>query len=163
MNARDPVLLDDGPLREIGEGLLARTLPKAAWTHRAHLLAALWLLRHRPDLELRRDLPGIIWRYNEASGTRNTDGGGYHGTITQFYLLALGSFRACLPASLPLHAEANCLLGTRFAAREFPLDYWSRERLFSLEARRVWVPPDRAAFDFDRIPIRLEWRTPRPL
>ena len=52
----------DAPIRHIGEGLLDRSLPKAEWTHRAHLLATLWLLQERPDLELRRDLPGIIWR-----------------------------------------------------------------------------------------------------
>ena len=116
-------------------------------------LTALWLLREHPELDLRRDLPGIIWRYNEASGTANTDSGGYHETITQFYLLALGSCRARLPAGLPLHEQANRVLASRFAARELPLDYWSRERLFSVEARRVWVPPDRAAFDFERIPL----------
>ena len=153
MNAPISALRDDSPLRAIGEGLLARTLPKVEWTHRAHLLAALWLMRERPDLELRRDLPGIIWRYNEASGTTNTDSAGYHETITQFYLLALARARARLPAGLPLHAEANRLLDSRFAAPDFPLDYWSRERLFSVEARRVWVPPDKAPFDFDRIPI----------
>jgi hypothetical protein len=148
-----PPYIDDAPLRRIGEGLLARSLPAAEWTHRAHLLAALWLLCERPELELRRDLPGIIWRYNEASGTANTDSGGYHETITQFYLLALGSCRARLPAALPLHEQANRLLASRFAARDLPLDYWSRARLFSVQARRVWVPPDRAPFDFERIPL----------
>lgn len=146
-------LTDDAPLRAIGEGLLAGSLPVAQWTHRAHLLAALWLMRTRPDLELRRDLPGIIWRYNEASGTANTDSSGYHETITQFYLLALGSCRARLPAALPLHELANRVLASRFAARELPLDYWSRPRLFSVQARRVWVPPDKAAFDFERLPL----------
>lgn len=153
MNAPLTQFASDAPIRHIGEGLLARSLPKAEWTHRAHLLATLWLMQERPDLELRRDLPGIIWRYNEASGTRNTDSGGYHETITQFYLLALASFRARLPAALPLTRQAERLLASPLAKHDLPLDYWQRETLFSVEARRVWVAPDKAPFDFERIEI----------
>jgi hypothetical protein len=83
---------DDEPMRALGRRLLDRTLPKAEWTHQAHLVATLYLLCERPDVDVELALPGIIWRYNEASGTRNTDSGGYHETITRFYLRALGAF-----------------------------------------------------------------------
>ena len=36
---------DDAAVRHVGEGLLARTLPKPEWTHEAHLAACLWLIR----------------------------------------------------------------------------------------------------------------------
>jgi hypothetical protein len=32
---------DDAAVRHVGEGLLARTLPRAEWTHEAHLAACL--------------------------------------------------------------------------------------------------------------------------
>ncbi len=148
-----PPFADDAPIRYVGLGLLARSLPKAEWTHQAHLLATLYLMQERPDLELRRDLPGIIWRYNQASGTTNTDSAGYHETITQFYLLALANFRARLPAELPLHRQAGLLLSSAFAAHDLPLEHWRRETLFSVEARRVWVAPDKAPLDFARLTI----------
>jgi hypothetical protein len=56
----------------IGEGLLARTLPKPAWTHPAHFAAAVWLIRCRPDLPAHIHMPGSIRAYNEATGLVNT-------------------------------------------------------------------------------------------
>ncbi len=41
---------DDASIVAIGEGLLAATLPRDAWTHEAHLAACCWLLRDRPDI-----------------------------------------------------------------------------------------------------------------
>ena len=32
-------------ITHLGEGLVARSLPKAEWTHAAHFAAALWLMR----------------------------------------------------------------------------------------------------------------------
>ena len=39
----------DAAVIAIGEGLTAKTLPKAQWTHAAHIAAALWLLRRLPE------------------------------------------------------------------------------------------------------------------
>jgi hypothetical protein len=36
--------------------------------HAAHFAAALWLLTRHPELDLPRELPGIIRAYNEATG-----------------------------------------------------------------------------------------------
>ena len=36
----------------------------------------------------------------------------------------------------------NALLTSEMAPRDWPLRFYSRERLFSLEARRGWVEPD---------------------
>ena len=62
--------------RRIGEGLLARTLPRADWTHEAHLAATTYLLPRRPDIDLDQRLPGIIRRYNESVGGVNNDTAG---------------------------------------------------------------------------------------
>jgi len=142
-----PRFAGDASIRAIGEGVLARTLPKAQWTHAAHFVATLYLLHAHPELVLERDLPGIIARYNEASGTPNTDGGGYHETITQLYIRAIRGFVARQPAGLPLFELCNRLLASPIADRGYPFAYYSRDRLFSIAARRRWVEPDIAPLD----------------
>ena len=47
----------DAEIEHIGEGLLARTLPRSKWTHEAHLGATTYLVVRRPEGERRRDLP----------------------------------------------------------------------------------------------------------
>src|SRR3546814_7170810 len=44
----------DHDIRALGEGLLACSLPRAAWTHEAHLAACPWLLTERPDIDVDR-------------------------------------------------------------------------------------------------------------
>ena len=61
---------------------LARTLAKREWTHEGRFAAALWLLRNRPDLARADGMRPLISRYNEPTGTPNTDSQGYHHTIT---------------------------------------------------------------------------------
>jgi hypothetical protein len=128
-------------IRRVGEGLLARTLPKAEWTHEAHLAACLWLHRDRPDIVPERDLPGIIRSYNEAVGGVNDDSQGYHETLTQLYIRGARAFLFSRDDAGLLEA-VNALLASDMAPRNWPLRFYSRERLFSVEARRSWVEPD---------------------
>ncbi|AYV49140.1 hypothetical protein CFHF_12465 [Caulobacter flavus] len=130
----------------LAERLLDRSLPKAEWTHAAHLTATLRLVRTR-DQGLERDLPGIIRAYNEAVGGVNDDKSGYHETITQAYLAAIRAFAAALPAGTDDGAAAARLLATPLGDKAWPLAFWSRERLFSAEARRGWVDPDLAPLE----------------
>jgi hypothetical protein len=133
---------DDAAVRRIGEGLLDRSLPKAEWTHEAHLPACLWLLRERPDIAPERDIPGIIRAFNAAKGGINDDRQGYHETLTQLYIRGIRSFAAALPDALPLAEAVNLLLRSEMAPRDWPLRFYSRERLFGVEARRQWMAPD---------------------
>lgn len=136
----------DADIAALVEGLLDRTLPKARWTHAAHLTATLRLVRTR-DAGLERDLPDIIRTYNLAVGGVNDDQSGYHETITQAYLAAIRAFAAALPAGTSDAEAAARLLATPLGDKNWPLSHWSRERLFSVEARRGWVDPDLQALD----------------
>jgi len=147
-----PQFSSDAEIRAIGEGLLDRSLPKPQWTHAGHCVATLYLMHQHPELALERDLPGIIARYNESTGTPNSDTGGYHETITQFYIRALEGFVARLPSGLQLFEICNRLLASPVAAREFPFRYYSKPLLFSVAARRHWVEPDLAPLDFEPAP-----------
>ncbi|WP_225205760.1 hypothetical protein [Novosphingobium huizhouense] len=134
----------DDAVRHVAQGLLDRSLPKAEWTHEAHLAACLCLLREHPALVLERDLPGVIRAYNEAVGGKNTDSAGYHETLTQLYIRGVRAFAATLPAGASLVDAVNALLASEIGPRDWPLCFYSRERLFGVEARRHWVEPDLA-------------------
>jgi hypothetical protein len=132
---------DEATIRHVGEGLLARTLPREQWTHEAHLATCLWLMRERSDIRLEQELPGLIRRYNESVGGVNDDTQGYHETLTQFYIASVKAHHA-EQAELDLLASANLLLRSHRGKRDWPLRFFSKDRLFSVEARRGLVPPD---------------------
>jgi hypothetical protein len=136
----------DAAIRRVGEGLLSRTLPRAEWTHEAHLAACLWLLRERPDIDAPAELPAIIAGYNEAVGGRNSDTEGYHETITQAYIRLIRAYLAMSDRDQPLVDLVNALLVSPLGHREALLAHYSRERLFSVAARKHWVEPDLAPF-----------------
>lgn len=131
-------------MRSVGEGLLAGTLPKVEWTHEAHLAACLWLLRDRPDFVPESELAGTISAYNVAVGGENTDSAGYHETLTRLYVRGVRAFAATLPQGIALVDAVNALLACEIGDRQWPLCFYSRERLFSVAARRGWVEPDLA-------------------
>jgi hypothetical protein len=135
----------DAEIEHLGEGLLARTLPRAEWTHEAHLAATTYLLLKRPDVDIDQELPGIIRRYNESAGGVNSDTEGYHETITRVFLHGVRLFLAEADPKEPLHELVNELLLSPMGRRDWPLRFYSPARLFSVEARRNFVPPDIAA------------------
>ena len=136
--------VSDADIERIARGLIDRTLPKSGWTHAAHFAAAFWLLRHRGEAAF-DEMPPLIRAYNESTGVANTDSGGYHETIT---LASLRLARAWLAerSGVPLHAALAELLAGPYGRSDWPLAYWSRERLFSVAARRSWVEPDLRSF-----------------
>jgi hypothetical protein len=142
---RPRLFATDAEIEHIGEGLLARTLPRAEWTHEAHLAATTYLLTSRPDVDVDARLPGLIRAYNESVGGVNSDSEGYHETITRTFLHGVRLFLAEADRAEPLHELVNELLLSPMGRRDWPLRFYSRERLFSVEARHHFVAPDLAA------------------
>lgn len=136
----------DAEVADLVRRLLDHSLPKAQWTHAAHLTATLHLIRTRNE-GLERDMPRIIQTYNVAVGGVNDDTSGYHETITQAYLAAIRAFVATLPAGVGDGEASARLLATPMGDKAWPLTFWSRERLFSVAARRGWVEPDLRPLD----------------
>ena len=136
----------DAEIEHLGEGLLARTLKREEWTHEAHLAATTYLLLRRADVDLDTELPGIIRRFNESVGGVNSDTEGYHETITRAFLHGVRLFLSEAEPTEPLHELVNELLLSPMGRRDWPLRVYSPARLFSVEARRTFVPPDLAAF-----------------
>jgi hypothetical protein len=136
---------DDAEIIHIGEGLIARTLPRPEWTHEAHLATTTYLLTRRPDIDIDKQLPGFIRAYNESVGGVNSDSEGYHETITRVFLHGVRLFLAEADLNEPLHELVNELLLSPMGRRDWPLRFYTPARLFSVEARRNFIPPDIAA------------------
>jgi hypothetical protein len=122
------------------------TLPREEWTHAAHLTVALWHLLQFDWPEASARVRARIKRYNAAHGIRTTPTGGYHETLTLFWLRAVRAFlEAERNEARALVHLANELAATHDKSR--PLAHYTRERLFSPEARAVWVEPDLKPLD----------------
>jgi hypothetical protein len=132
---------DDEAVRHVGRGLLDQSLPKDEWTHEAHLGACLWIVTERPEIDPERDMRGIISGYNAAVGGVNDDHHGYHDTITHAFIAGVRRWLARCEAA-GLAERVNGLLLAPEGQRDWPLGYYSRERLFSVEARRNRIDPD---------------------
>lgn len=135
---------DADAVRRIGEGFCACTLPRSDWTHEAHLATCLWIIVERPDISPERDLPAMIRRFNESVGGINDDSQGYHETITQGSIIGVRRYLDRQRGSEGLLILVNGLLQAPEGRRDWLLGYYSRERLFSVEARLGWVEPDLA-------------------
>jgi hypothetical protein len=132
---------NDDAVRRVGEGMLNRTLPRSDWTHEAHLATCAWLILERPDIVPERDLPELIRRYNESVGGVNDETQGYHETITQVSIIAV---RGALARSegRGLAQRVNALLQADEGRRDWPLRFYSQQRLFSVEARLAFIDGD---------------------
>ncbi len=137
------------PFRTLGEverlvrAFERRTLSRAGWNHRAHLAVAMWYLaRDAPSVACETMICGIR-RFNHAKGIRRSARGGYHETLTLFWL-GVGRRLADRHSS-----EGALQLVNRFIhmPRDLPLRCYSEEVLWGLEARTRWVAPDREGLD----------------
>jgi hypothetical protein len=142
---RPRFFISDAEIEHLGEGLLACALARAEWTHEAHLAATTYLLLRRPDVDLDKELPTIIRRFNESVGGMNSDTEGYHETITRVFLHGVRLFLSEADPEAALHEIVNELLLSPMGRRDWPLRFYSRERLLSVDARREFIAPDLAA------------------
>ena len=123
------------------EGFENGTLPKEQWTHQAHLVMAVWYLSKLDVPEATNLIRNGIKCYNAAVGGENTDTSGYHETITLFYIWFVKKFLTKSNSENSLLENANNFC-TQHGDANLPFEYYSKELLMSVEARRNWVEPD---------------------
>ena len=121
----------------------AGTLPKAAWTHAAHVgMAAYIAFDHGEDEAFALTKEGIL-HHNQCVGTPNTDTSGYHETLTRFWCATVGDF-------VRSGGFASRLEAVRAAVERFGADrdrhtlFYSTDVVGDTKARREWITPDRA-------------------
>jgi hypothetical protein len=121
----------------------AGTLPRGAWNHRAHLTVALTVARLWPSHDATAMMRDEILRFNAAAGIESTPDSGYHETLTAFYMAIVRHYVTRNPQPVSPADDANQLVAD-WGHADLPLSYYSRERLFSREARVAFVAPDLA-------------------
>jgi hypothetical protein len=114
---------------------------KTEWTHAAHLVAGYWYVTQLGATAAIEQMRRRIRFHNEAVGTPNTDHSGYHESITRLFVFGIAAGIAAQPAA-GFEQGLRTLLASPLATSNWPLQYYTRERLVSLEARRAWVEPD---------------------
>jgi len=116
-------------------------LSKPEWTHYAHLRVGLWHMLNYPAAEALTRMRSGIRALNESHGVANTETGGYHESITRFYLWQIGVF---LDANDRKRSEDDLAveLILEYGDKDLPFRHWSKARLMSPQARSGWVEPD---------------------
>jgi len=130
----------DAAILRVVDGFRDCTLPKEEWTHEAHLVTAIWFHVNHSRLESICYLRSGIIAYNLSLGGKNTPQDGYHETMTLFWCDTINKFVEA-NRSLSLVELVEKFLGSEMASKEYPLRFYARERIFSLEARATWVEP----------------------
>ncbi len=123
------------------QGFTDHSLPADGWTHEAHLITGLWLTLKQGASEAESVMPNMIKSFNEAKGGINSDTEGYHHTITIFYLRILEKFRI-KHNDLTDTELVTLMLADPLARKMYPLNFYSKDLLFSVEARLRYVAPD---------------------
>jgi hypothetical protein len=129
------------------------SLPRSQWTHAAHLTVALWYLFYDSEPEAINAIRNGIKRYNSAHGIESTKDGGYHETLTLFWVRTIRRYLAEESRNRSIVHIANGLI-TKYTDRTLPFRYYTRDRLMSSEARTNWVAPDLRAIELKQVSLK---------
>jgi hypothetical protein len=135
-------LQSDAELQRFVEQFLSLRLPMAEWTHRAHVGVAATLTAGRGRDAALATLRDAIPRYNEATGGANTDSGGYHETLTVFWVDRVADLLDRLPQEWGVLARVRAVVEAYGSIRRLDRAYYSFDVVKSSDARRQWIPPD---------------------
>lgn len=117
------------------------SLPRSEWNHQAHLTIALWYLNLFDEQEaINRVRQGIL-RYNQAIGIKTTKDGGYHETLTLFWVRMVSHYLSVNEEKISI-PETVITIHDTYKDKYLPFQYYSRDLLMSWEARSGWVEPD---------------------
>ena len=121
------------------------TISRDEWKHAEHLIVALHYLSHYDaDTAYTKMRGGIHKLLVKGFGVDLSKEMPYHETITVFWMRTVASFLAnSNGSSLPEKVSEMVL---RYD-KEYPLRFYSRELLFSDEARARFIEPDIRLFD----------------
>lgn len=130
---------DESEIAEVVRTFEEATISRDAWKHAEHLTVALYYLsQHDIDMATERMRAGIF-KLLGAFGVDLTSEMPYHETLTVFWMRAVASFNDMNSNLSPLE-RANKLVQT--FDKDYPLRFYSREYLFSDEARASFVEGD---------------------
>ncbi len=124
---------------ELWAAFTAGALPAADWTHRAHLRVAWMFLKRHPLDEAHLLMRVGIIRLNAFHGLVETPARGYHETLTRVWLALIASLMRVTDAASSAEFVDTC---AGSLGRDAALRHYSKERLFGVRARAMFVEPD---------------------
>ena len=131
----------DSELSRLARSFLDLSLDPGSFSHEAHLRVGLWYVLQFSPTEALERLRKNIRAFNTAAGGVNSDTEGYHETLTRLYLILIADVVDQRGRGFPDDVLADRVVAA-LSDREIPAIYYSKERLFSVAARRAWLEPD---------------------
>ena len=128
----------DEEIAAVVQGFESCTTPDAGFTHRAHVTVAVWYLSRGSTAHSLERMRAGIFRFLDHHQVGHEK---YNETLTLFWLKLVRQNLDQLDPEISLVATTNAVLES-LASSAVVFDYYTRERLWSDEARRVWVEPD---------------------
>ena len=122
------------------------TLPRSEWDHRAHLTVALWYLTRYSEAEATNLIRDRIQHYNKVNGIQTTNDSGYHETITLFWIRIISRYLSIAGEDSSIVDIVNEFI-KNYGKKSLPLQYYSRDRLMSWQARISWIEPNLKSLD----------------
>src|SRR5438270_769553 len=126
--------MDSIDLETLVAGFEDTSLPKASWTHAAHISVAFHYVSTLDEATALATTRANIQRYNASKGGPPS---AYHETVTRAFLMVVRAFVRARGAEARVE-DAVAMFDKNYLDR-----FYTRERLFSEEARARWVAPDR--------------------
>jgi thioredoxin-like negative regulator of GroEL len=132
---------------ELTRALERGEIPKDGFHHASHLhVAWVYLTESLSVQDAANKMRQTLRRLTAAAGQSEK----YHDTITLFWVHLLAQARTVARAEkLEDVVDAN----PQLLEKDFPLAYYSADRLFSEEARASWMEPDLKPLSIDAIAI----------
>jgi len=125
------------------EAFESGTLPKARWTHAAHIFTGACYVHRLGEPAALERMCHAIPRYNEAVGGKNTETSGYHETVTVFWIKLLHQFRLAQPTDITRGAFATLAVERLAPRRDLFTLFYDFDVVAYTEARRTWIEPNR--------------------
>ena len=130
-------------IERVVRGFESCGLPPSEFTHAAHLTVALWYLSRLTAPEAAGRMRAGLYRFLDHHGVGQ---GKYNETITLFWIKLIRKFLDEADVNRSLTDIANEMIAS-LNDSQLIFAYYSRERLFSEEAKGAWVEPDLKPLD----------------
>ncbi len=125
----------------------ARTLRSGELDHVARLTVGVWFLMHHAEHEAAARTIDGIRAHNRTHGIRQSSDGGYHETVTLFWLTVTRRFLDGASEAADRLALVNTFVEQLADRKLLIFDFYSRSRLRSWKARQSWIAPDLRSLD----------------
>lgn len=136
----EPHETTEGSVREIVRLFEECTITREEWKHRHHLLVALCYIEDFGlDAATERMKSGIKKLLTSGFGIDVCKEMPYHETLTIFWMRTIFGFTLLMDGS-SLAEKASAL--PALFDKDYPLRFYSKERLFSEDARIRYISPD---------------------